>query len=182
MNAQILPVLLSSLRNMSAQPIGIDGGDILEVLILIVLNAVGPVIVSGLTGILVAKQTGNLKAIFISTVTGIIPFQFDCAMSLSIRLRTVIPHESGNPSSLAPQNMVTSQWIGISIGIFIAFAWWMLILEGNYHDNFPWWDPLYSWSGILYIIVVWVWPNPAGILVTALAVRKIIFPFHKIKG
>ena len=43
----------------------------------------------------------------------VIPFQFDCAMSLSIRLRTVIPHESGNPSSLAPQNMVTSQWIGI---------------------------------------------------------------------
>ncbi len=43
----------------------------------------------------------------------LIPFQFDCAMSLSIRLRTVIPHESGNPSSLAPQNMVTSQWIGI---------------------------------------------------------------------
>ncbi len=44
----------------------------------------------------------------------VIPFQFDCAMSLSIRLRTVIPHESGNPSSLAPQNMVTSQWIGIT--------------------------------------------------------------------
>ncbi len=44
----------------------------------------------------------------------LIPFQFDCAISLSIRLRTVIPHESGNPSSLAPQNMVTSQWIGMS--------------------------------------------------------------------
>ncbi len=55
---------------------------------------------------------GGLIALFI--FMGFIPFQFDCAISLSIRLRTVIPHESGNPSSLAPQNMVTSQWIGIT--------------------------------------------------------------------
>ena len=130
MNIQILPILLSPLGSMPAQPIGIpDASDILEVLVLVILNTVGVVIISGLTGMLVAKQTGNVKIIFMSIFTG------------------------------------------ICVGILIAFAWWMLIVEGEYLNNFP-------WSGNLYLVVVWVWPNPIGILITALAIRKIVFRLH----
>ena len=131
MNTQTLPVLLSSLESLSAQPIGIDSGDILEVLILIILNAFGPVIVSSLTGFLISKHTDNVKSIYISSVAG------------------------------------------ASVGILIAFIWWILVLEGGYLDNFPW--PEY-----LYPIAIWIWPNPVSVLVTVLIARKVIFRILKI--
>ena len=133
MRLQIPPILLSPLKDVPAQPIGIDSGDILEVLVLIILNAIGPVIVSSLTGFLVSKQTDNTKSIYISTVTG------------------------------------------ACIGILIALIWWMLVLEGDHLDNFP-------WPGYLYPIAIWVWPNPVGMLVTAFIARKVIFRILKIRS
>lgn len=125
MNTLLLPVLLSPLGSMSAQAPGIDISFLLGIVILIPLNVIGPVITSGLAGRFSAKHTGDPKAIFTSTVTG------------------------------------------IGIGILIAVVWWMLAVEEFY-------ESIHQWPPILVYLVVIVLPNPIGILITVLIVRKVI--------
>lgn len=118
---------------MSAQPIGIDDSAFWGIVILIPLNAIGPVVTSGLAGRFAAKSTGDSKAILTSTLTG------------------------------------------IGIGILTASAWWLLAVEESY-------EAIHRWPPMLVYLVVIVLPNPIGVLITVLAVRKILFRIHKIRG
>lgn len=70
MNIQILPILLSPLGSMPAQAPDVSAG-LMFLLILIVVNVIGPVIIMPTAGYFAARSSRDSQAIFISTVTGI---------------------------------------------------------------------------------------------------------------
>lgn len=70
MNIQMLPILLSPLGSIPAQPIGIDAG-LTFLSILIVVNVIGPIIIMPTLGYFAARSSRDSQTISISTVTGI---------------------------------------------------------------------------------------------------------------
>ena len=70
MNSQILPILLSPLGNVSAQAPGVSSAGLAFLLVLIVVNVIGPFVIMPTVAYIAARSSRDSQTIFISTVTG----------------------------------------------------------------------------------------------------------------